>query len=59
MLFASTTAAENLAAVGAVSSVVFSSIYGWIILALGIPLAFILGRYIISLFKHGVGRTSR
>ena len=57
MLFASTTAAENLAAIGAVTAPIFSSVYGWVILAIGIPLAFVLARYVISLFKHGVGRS--
>lgn len=57
MFIATTTALENAAAVGAISSQVFSSIYGWLILAIGIPLGFILARYIISLFKHGVGKS--
>jgi hypothetical protein len=59
MLFASTTASENLAAIGAISTDVFGSIYGWIIVAVGIPLAFVLARYLISLFKHGVGRSGK
>lgn len=57
MFIATTTALENAAAVGSISSLIFASIYGWLILAIGIPLGFILARYIISLFKHGVGKT--
>lgn len=59
MLFGTTTAGSLLAAVGEVSSDVFSSLNAWIYVAIGIPLAFVLARYLISLFKHGTGRTSR
>jgi len=56
MLFATTSASDLLAAVGAISSDVFAGLNGWIYVAIGIPLAFVLGKYLISLFKHGVGK---
>lgn len=55
---ATTTAGSLLADVSAVSGTTFNGLYGWVIVALGIPLAFVLARYVISLFKHGVGRSS-
>jgi len=56
MLFATTSTSELLAAVGAVSSPIFDSILPYLYVGLGITVAFVLGRYLISLFKHGVGK---
>jgi len=58
MLLGTTTSATALlGAVGAISADTFTSVYGWIIVAVGIPLGFVVAKYLISLFKHGVGRT--
>jgi len=58
MLLGTTTSATTLlASVGAISADTFGSVYGWVIVAVGIPLGFVVARYLISLFKHGVGKT--
>jgi len=53
-----TTSTTLLAALGSITANTFSSIYGWIIVAVGIPLGFVVAKYLISLFKHGVSSTS-
>jgi len=57
MFGATTTASAVLASVSEVSGDIFPDLLPYLFVAIGIPLAFVLGRYLISLFKHGVGRT--
>ena len=50
MDFITATGTSQLAsAIGAVSSGVFDSVYSWVLVAVGIPLAFYLAKKIISL----------
>jgi len=53
MLFATTTTSDLLASVGAVSTSTFSAILPYLYVAIGIPLAFYIGKKIISLIPKG------
>lgn len=53
MLFTGTTTAGLLASVGEVSSPIFDNIYPWLLVAVGIPLAFYVGRKLIGLIPKG------
>lgn len=56
MFGATTTPAAFLASVSSVTAEIFPDINPYVIVAIGIPLAFVLGYFVISLVKHGIGR---
>jgi hypothetical protein len=49
MLFASTSPSVLVAALGTISSDIFTSAYGFLIVAVGIPLAFYIVKQVIAL----------
>jgi hypothetical protein len=53
MLFATTTTSALLASVGAVSSTTFDAITPYLYIAIGIPLAFYIGKKLLSLIPKG------
>lgn len=53
MLFTSTSTASLLAAVGAVSTGVFDSVWPYLLIAAGIPLAFYIVKKLIGLIPKG------
>jgi hypothetical protein len=53
MLFTSTSTADLLAAVGAVSSPVFDNAFPYLLIAVGIPLAFYIVKKLIGLIPKG------
>lgn len=52
-MFSTTTAGALVASIGSVSTPVFDSIYPYLIVAAGIPLAFYIGKKLISLIPKG------
>lgn len=56
MFGATTTPADLLASISAITGDIFPDISPYLYVAIGIPLTFVLARYVISLFKHGSGR---
>jgi hypothetical protein len=57
MFGATTTATAVLASISGVTAEIFPDILPYLLVAIGIPVAFVIARYLISLFKHGVGRS--
>jgi hypothetical protein len=53
MLFASTTASELLASVGTITSDIYTSAYGWLVIAVGLPLSFYILGKLIGLIPKG------
>lgn len=53
MLFATTTTTDLMAAVGGVSSPTFTAILPFLYVAIGIPLAFYIGKKLIALLPKG------
>lgn len=53
MLFSATTTGGLLASVGAVSTDVFGSALPWVLVAVGIPLAFYVIKRLIGLIPKG------
>jgi len=53
MLFEATTTSALLASVGAVSTDVFTSVLPYLLVAVGIPLAFYIVKRLISLIPKG------
>jgi len=52
MLLGTTTSATTLlGSLGAISANTYASIYAWVIVAVGIPLGFVVAVWLISLFK--------
>jgi len=53
MLFSTTTTSALLASVGEVSTATFTAILPYLYIAIGIPLAFYIGKKLLSLIPKG------
>jgi len=56
MITSLTNSTDIVAALGSVSSPIFEAATPYLLVSIGIGTAFLIGHYLIGLFKHSVGK---